>query len=152
MKSFIKKHKDLLLITLIAFVMMLFCSASSPFYFANNWVDVNAYLTMGRGLFHGKVLYLELFDHKGPLLYFIYGISSLISPHNYFGLYLLESVFFTIALYYAFKLANLFLDRSKSYLTLFMLLPFVFIYKLFVLGGSAEEFIIPIMFISIFYS
>lgn len=151
MKTFIQKHKNLLLITLIAFFMMFFCSTSSPLYYANNWVDINAYLTMGLGLFHGKILYLELFDHKGPLLYFIYGVAGLLSK-GYFGLYLIESIFFTFTLYYAFKIANLFLNEPKSYLTLFMLLPFVFIYKLFVLGGSAEEFIIPIMFISIFYS
>ncbi len=132
--------------------MMLICSTSSPLYFANNWVDVNAYLTMGRGLFHGKVLYLDLFDHKGPLLYFIYGIASLLSPHSYFGVYLLESIFFTFTLYYAFKIANLFLNKEPSYLSLFLLMPFMFITKFFCLGGSSEEFILPFIFIAIYYT
>ena len=94
MKKVMTKHKDLLFIAGISFFIMAFCTTSSFLYHANIDTDTNAYITMGRGLFQGKILYVDLFDHKGPLLYFLYGLSTLLFSGSYIGSYILESLFF----------------------------------------------------------
>ena len=74
-----------------AAVLLLFCSGTSPLYNGHDWTDANTYLTMGRGLLHGVVPYRDLFDHKGPLLYFVYALGALLSPSGFFGIYLLQA-------------------------------------------------------------
>ena len=55
------------------------CSKSSPLYPMNDWVDVNCFFTVGRGITHGMVPYLDLYEQKGPLIYFLYALAALIS-------------------------------------------------------------------------
>ena len=63
----------------VSFGMLLICSKNSFLYPLNDWVDVNCFFTVGRGIRHGLVPYLDLYDHKGPLLYYVYALASLIS-------------------------------------------------------------------------
>ena len=68
--KYLRKYKIPIIIFIFSFLLMFFCTRSSPLYRFNGWCDINAYYTMGKGLFNGKIIYKELFDHKGPLLYF----------------------------------------------------------------------------------
>ena len=90
------------------------CSKSSFLYPLNVWVDANCFFTMGKAMFNGKVLYLDLFDQKGPLLFFIYGLASLISYKTFLGVFILEVISFTIFLYYAYKLIRMYLKEDIS--------------------------------------
>ena len=56
-------------------------------------VDGNAFFTMGKGMFNGKVPYKDLFEQKGPLLYLIYGIGYLISHDTLLGVLFIRSYF-----------------------------------------------------------
>ena len=58
---------------LISSAFLLICTKSSPLYPLNDWQDANAFFTMGKGMMNGKVLYRDLFEQKGPLLYFMHG-------------------------------------------------------------------------------
>ena len=66
---------------LIAFLTLMLASKNSFLYPFNDWVDANAFFTVGKSMFHGIVPYKDLFEQKGPLLYFIYGIPSDAPPH-----------------------------------------------------------------------
>ena len=72
-----------------AVFLMLICSRSSFLYAFNLWDDANSYFTVGKCIFRGFVPYRDLFDQKGIMLYFIYGLSSLISPTTFMGVYLM---------------------------------------------------------------
>lgn len=78
---------------LLGFLVIWYGSTSSPRY---GWMyapDANIYLTMGQAwLQEGLFPYADLFDHKGPLIFLIDGLASLISPGGYTGLYLMESL------------------------------------------------------------
>ena len=67
----------------LSILFLLICTKSSPLYPFNDWVDSNAFFTMGKGMINGKVLYRDLFEQKGPLLYFIHGLSYLISNKTF---------------------------------------------------------------------
>ena len=59
--------------------------------------------------------YVDFADSKGPLLWLIYGIGYLISPHDYLGVFLLSIPLYTCIFYYLFKISFIFLqDKRKS--------------------------------------
>ncbi|MBQ4436722.1 MAG: hypothetical protein II879_11600 [Clostridia bacterium] len=52
---------------LVSFAVLTVCSKNSILYPMNDWVDVNCFFTVGRGITHGLVSYRDLYDQKGPL-------------------------------------------------------------------------------------
>ena len=132
-------------------VYLLFCTESSPLYPFNVWVDANAFFTMGKGMMNGKVLYRDLFEQKGPLLYFIHGLSYLISHRTFLGVYIFEVISFSIFLFYSHKLILLFLDIKYSIISLPLITAIILNMRNFSHGDSAEEFCLPLMAISLFY-
>lgn len=47
--------------------------------------DMNWYFTCGRALARGMVPYVDFIDSKGPLLWLIYGVGYVITPHSFIG-------------------------------------------------------------------
>lgn len=136
---------------LLSFLFLLICSRNSFLYPMNTWKDANAFFTVGKEMIRGFVPYKVLFEQKGPLLYLIYGIGSIISFKSFIGIFLLEVISFSIFLYYTHKVICLFLKEKQSYL----ILPFytlgIVTLKAFTYGGSAEEFLFPFIMISIYH-
>ena len=104
MPRFMQKCNFLLLFTfLISALFLLVCTKSSPLYPMNDWVDVNCFFTVGRGILDGLVPYRDLYEQKGPVLYFVYALISLFSRDSYWGVFLLEVVTFGLFLYFSGK-------------------------------------------------
>lgn len=109
-----KKNKLLLVWSLLLSAIFIgLASKSSPIYPLNDWVDVNCFFTMGRGILDGMVPYRDLYEQKGPVLYFVYAIIALFSRNSYVGVYLLEVLTFGLFLFFSCKLAQLYLGNSK---------------------------------------
>lgn len=127
------------------------CSKSSPIYPMNDWVDANAYFTVGRSMKEGLVPYKDLFDHKGPLLYLIHAAASCISPTGFFGMYLVEIVCCFFFLFYTYRLIRLYADSGVLKL---MPLAAVLIYTsaAFCSGDSTEELCLPLLAYGIWIS
>lgn len=122
---------------------LLSVSANSPLYPFNFWVDVNAYMTMGRGALAGKIPYLELFDHKGPLLYVIFSAAAWISGSSFIGVWLLEVMAVTVFLYFCGLTLSLFLfDKKKVFSGILLVLFAVINSPSFGPGGSVEELLL----------
>ena len=69
-----KKNIPLLLCILLSGVfVLLFSYSTSPLYpytvFTSN--DSSQFLTMGRAWYFGKIPYRDMFDHKGPFIFFV---------------------------------------------------------------------------------
>ena len=110
----IEKNKRIYLYALLigyACLLMFFCTKSSPLYIINDWYDANAYFTMGKGTMNGAVPYRDLFDHKGPLLYLLYGIGYLIDSTGFFGIFLIQSIFMSLTMIFCYKIAKLYIDN-----------------------------------------
>ena len=62
--------------------------------------DSSVFLYIGQQMKAGKVPYLDLFDHKGPVLYFIEYLGVLIAEKNFTGVWILEvlNILATVAL------------------------------------------------------
>lgn len=132
-------------------IFLLICTKSSPLYPINDWVDSNSFFTMGKGMMNGKVLYKDLFEQKGPLLYFIHGLAYLISNTTFLGVYVFEVIFFAVFLYFCNKIINLYYDKKYSYIALPIISAIILNLINFSHGDSAEEFTIPLLVISLYY-
>lgn len=126
-----------------AAAMLFVCSKSSPLFAFNDWMDANAFYTIGKAMMNGMVLYRDVFDQKGPLLFAVYGLAWLADRDGFFGVLLLEIVCFAAFFYYSCKTVALFVGRFSP---LWMLLPGACIAasRPFVHGGSAEELCLPL--------
>ena len=63
---------------LLSFFVLLGTSKNSFLYAFNDWVDANAFFTVGKSIMNGVVPYRDLFEQKGIFLYFIYGFGYLL--------------------------------------------------------------------------
>lgn len=134
------KRRLLLLSFLISAVFMGICSKSSPLYPMNDWVDVNCFFTVGKSILQGVVPYRDLYEQKGPLLYFLYAIAALISRHSFFGVYLLDTVSFGLFLYCCGRIAQLYLgNRPAVYAVCLFLAAVIPTSPAFCHGSSVES-------------
>lgn len=115
------------IILLFLYALLWSCFLSSPFNIYTLHAaaaDVDIFLTMAKGLLDGQSLYVDLWDHKGPLLYYIYLIPALISRNSHLGVVIFQSCTLFVTLLFAKKTAELFLKPATSIL-LVALLPLV---------------------------
>lgn len=124
---------------------------SSPLYPMNDWVDANAFFTMGKGLMNGLVPYRDLFEQKGPILYFVYGIGYLLSNKTFLGIFLLEIFSFTLVLCYYYKILRLYGREKQFYPSAPFLLAVFLTMPSFTHGGSCEELLLPCFTISLYH-
>lgn len=140
LKSCLQKRWLLLYCFLASAAVLTFCSKSSPLYPMNDWVDVHCFLTLGKGLLNGLVPYVDLYEQKGPVLYFIYAIVALFSRENMFGQFLLEVISYGLFLYFSAKLAEIYLGKSRYvYPIVAVLAAVVATTRAFQHGGSVEQ-------------
>ena len=91
----------------MAALMLLFTSQCSPLYPINVWGDANCLLTVGRVMKRGGVLYRDIYEQKGPLLYLIHALAACLSDTSFGGVYTMEALAMTVALYAAYRLMRL---------------------------------------------
>ena len=140
--------KNFLIILLcfgITFLFFLFCNPNSFLYVFNNNPDQNWYITMGEGMLAGKVPYKDLFEQKGPLVYFAYALVALFN-NNYVGAFLFEIIFGVAFLYTAYKILKRYLSEKSSIILLFLTAFLTFTSYYTLLGyGSVEFYSLPFL-------
>ncbi len=153
--SNITKNKSNIIIfiycLIISSICLLFCSKSSPLYALNDWCDANTYFTIGKSMFYGLVPYKDLFEQKGPLLYFVHEIAYMLSHSSFLGVYIIEVVSFSIFLYFMNKIIGIFCSKKNSIWGISMLSFTILSSFVFASGDSAEEFCITFLSISFYY-
>ena len=135
-----------------AFVLLMICSRSSFLYPCNDWNDANSYFTMGKGMMNGQVIYRDLYDQKGPYLYFLYGLAYLFSHDTFAGVFLLELVAVGLFLYFGYRTLCLYLREKTALLCVPVLAAVMLSSKSFYWGGAAEEFMLPLFGFSLLSS
>ena len=71
--------------------MMLLISWASPLWKVDTSPDPNTYWNVGMAMRHGAVLYRDVFDHKGPLLFLAVVPLTYVGRHPMTGFWLLQS-------------------------------------------------------------
>ena len=140
MKKIYTSKYFLLIFIPISFAFTLIYSwAISPLFLADS-LDSSIFKTIGLGLAQGRMPYIDLFDHKGGLLFMIEALGWIIAPGRW-GLYILHSIFLSAVLIFLFKTAELFIDRMKAFgATMASLLLYVIFMES---GNQCETYILP---------
>lgn len=148
LKKLIGQEKYIFLALLLySFLLFFFCTKLSPLYECNYWADLHIYFNIGKGLMNGLVPYKDLFDHKGPLIFFIYGLGYLISPDTFAGIYIIESILFFVGLSAVYIISRYFLSKAYAFAVAIL---FSCTYLVFSgLGGAAEDFVLIFEVISL---
>lgn len=141
--------RTLLFCFLTAFAVLTVCTKSSFLYPLNDWVDANCFFTVGKSIAEGKVLYRDIYEQKGPWLYFLHAICYRISAQSFFGVYLLELSAGTAFLYFTAKLMQLYRARG-TYVLLPLLAAAVYASYAFCHGDSVEELCLPLFAAGLF--
>lgn len=123
---------------LTALGLLTICSKSSPLYPFNDWPDVNCFYTVGKGMIHGLVPYVNYLEQKGPYVYALGAIAYLLDGNGFHGYFLFELFSMYIFLLYAFKISSLYCEKNCLWL-LPLLGMTVVTAKSFVHGGSIEQ-------------
>ncbi|MGY3749413.1 ArnT family glycosyltransferase [Vagococcus acidifermentans] len=145
-----RQFLPLLFIFVYSTILMLLVSKSSFIYYINDWVDINSFYTMGKGWLHGKIPYRDLFDHKGPLLYFIYAIADLLSPRTYLGILLFEimAIFTTLLLVY--RIAASYMKEYAAVWATLLFSGLLVASPYFDAGAGVEELSYPFIMFTIY--
>ena len=140
---------DHIIFLIFSVVILFFISSASPLI-ATNWeCDPNCIFTAARGMLHGKLIYRDLIELKGILMYVIFAAGALISPYNFTGLWLVEIIFCYFFMVISTKTQLLFVNRKSSINAVVSALLTAVLYgsRSFDCGNTAEEF--GIVFLSL---
>lgn len=144
-------YGEMPLLMLFSVLLVTLFSTCSFLYPLNPWDDAKVYMTIGNAMLSGKELYADIFDHKGPVLFFLHEWAAMLSRSNFVGIYLVELVccFF----YLRYSLFTMRLFSSSSFvlpLTLFIGL-LTYSSDFFSYGDSVEEFSLPLLAHCLYY-
>ncbi len=136
---------------LLAAAMLFFTTRSSPAWPINDWCDANIYLTVGKGMTQGQVVYRDLYDHKGPLLYALHALCALVSFDSFLGVYLMEVLLAAVFLFFGYKAMTAYGSKNAALVLLPVLAWSVYAAWSFCEGDSAEEMCMPLVAASLFH-
>lgn len=140
---------DLLIMLGAALLIMTICSKASPIYPFNDWDDPNCFFTVGKAMANGQVLYRDIFEQKGPILYMLHIFTYYISPTTFFGVWLVEIGACFAFLVISFRIISLFCEGK----IIFVVLPLgalTYTSLAFCCGDSAEELCLPLLAYSLY--
>ena len=107
-----KKYKEYIFLFIVVSILCLLTLYSSPLYKGLTDVDSSVFQIMGKGMLEHKIIYRDLFDHKGPIVYIINAIGFFIN--NKYGLFIVEIIVFYIGTIFVYKTSRIVLSKKLS--------------------------------------
>ncbi len=143
--------KQFIFILIISFILLTICSMTSFLYPIHNRVDQNCFMTVGRGIVNGQVPYRDLFEHKGPYVYFMHAAAVLISPASFIGVFFIQFAFLIVFMVYIKKIASLFVSEKVSYYITLFTTALILTTNCYLRGDNTEEYGFTLITVSIYY-
>ena len=144
-------YREPLFLFLFAVLISTLFSTCSFLYPLNPWDDANVYMTIGNAMLSGKELYVDIFDHKGPVLYLMHEMAAMLSRNSFVGIYIVEIICSFFFMWYSLHTIRLF-SSSKITLPFTCLIGWLVLSSdFFYYGDSVEEFSLPILAHSLYF-
>lgn len=102
--------------------------------------DSEVFFTVGRAIRNGFIPYRDIFDHKGPIIYFINALGDFIGGFR--GIGIIEILFWISFLFILAKIRKLFKLDLLIFSIIILLLP-TLIAPLLASGNLVEEYALP---------
>jgi len=132
-----------------AFAFLLLCSPLSPLSRIISTGDTSVYVYCAQQILEGKIMYKDIFDHKGPLLYAINIFGLIIGRGNTIGIWFFQIVSLLTSLFFIYKSIRLFYDRS---IALIASLSSLFLFMMALSGGNLpDEYAVCFISIAMYY-
>jgi hypothetical protein len=132
---------------LLLVVVVTVLSQVAPVYQPIPGRDQGVYLYIGRQILEGKIPYRDVWDHKGPVIYYINALGLFIAK-SVWGIWLLEVVSLFTAALFGYLALRLIFDKatalSCSVLWLVATMPIL------ISGNEVEEYSLPLQFASVY--
>ena len=136
------RHSELRITLCIAgyvVVLMMVCALSSPL-FDRTATDSSVFVAMGRAMLNGKVVYKDVFDHKGLYLYFLNAFAVLMTGKSLLGLFVVECVFMFLCARIVYAMLSKYTDRITAFLAMQIFMMIVMRRTIFEGGNLTEEY------------
>lgn len=154
MKTQSNRKKDLTCLSIIylcyILVLLVTSAFTSPLYPHYYGDDSALFSLLGKGILEGKILYVDLFDHKGPIIFFINALGQQLGGYN--GIFFLQTVFGLVSLtflYYTSKKLES-KDKTVAERILFFILVYAVYFYLLQQGNRTEEYAQPFISAALF--
>ena len=146
----ISSHKTSLLCMIFLILFSIFLSLGTNFSPMNKNVlnhDSGIFSYVAFAMQKGRILYRDVWENKGPLLYFIYYFGFWINQK--FGVYALELISIFISVLFSFKII-MEMTQKKWYAIIGVLYTFSVWEVTFEGGTFSESFALPILMIGVY--
>lgn len=134
-------------LVLAALFVSAFSYGTSPFYVNHAFSDSAMFQVIGKGWAEGSLPYVDLWDSKGPLIFFINALGFLLTG-SATGIYIIQilSLTITFAVCYVW-MCDVFGRRGAvlSCILLFLALPLNYDF-----GNMTEEYLLPLLMLSFY--
>ena len=145
--------KSALLSSLVGVICITINSKFSFLYCFHDVKDVQCFITVARCMYRGDVLYKDIYEHKGPMHYFLYYLGMTESGMSITRLFLLEMLLFSIFVFFVIRILDLcFVNAMLKYIAAMAVSVWATSAYSFCGGGECEEFALPFITIAIYYA
>lgn len=143
MKEQIAAINNKIWIPLISVLYLLIFSAYTSPLFPKfmNW-DSAIFMMVGKGIHQGKQLYTEIFDHKGPILFWIEALGMRFGRN---GVFVIQCVFMTVTVWLMDNIAGYFCSGKKKYAV--VAASMIWLAYPLANGNLSEEYSLPFILI-----
>ncbi|MCT3033884.1 glycosyltransferase family 39 protein [Pediococcus parvulus] len=149
-KTYDNRHLDIywLIGILLISIAIGFSLRSIPGYTGIASHDSSMFQYFGRLMNHGYVPYVDMFDHKGPLLFFINALGH-VSFHGIEFLWFIETISIFVTLMFTYLSARFFVHSGVAGVA--VLITSVIYVNTLAGGNYSEEYALPLISISLFF-
>lgn len=144
-------YRIFLLIISFVFVL-LFSTTTSPVFLSNPYWhhgDSGIFQEMGLLIINGGIPYVDIFDHKGPILFFLQALGLLINQQ--WGIFIIQSIFLFVTLTYWNKIIDVWASGAIGYKILINIVCLLILAGYYQRGNMCEEWSLPFITIPIYY-
>ncbi len=136
--------KAILLATFVATSTLFVLFPSSPLNMPSTYRDSGVFLYVGSHILKGEIPYRDIWDHKPPVIFFLYATGLAIANGSRWGVWLLEALSLSLATLIGFRLMRDAFGFTSAIAGSFLwLLSLVFVIE----GGNlTEEYALPLQF------
>ena len=129
---------------LISAIFFLLFGFNSPIYTFNSDHDFQWYMTVGNSLTNGKIPYRDIFEHKGPIVYFVFAFACLFANPGILIL-ILEIICMSLFFFFTYRICKKRLNTFYSLITIPLLAFAIFTSWCRIRSAAlVEEFALPI--------
>lgn len=127
----------------VAYVLVLSASTSPLYPYFSMGHDSFQFLTMGKAWFHGIIPYKDMFDHKGPFIFFVDMIGYFLGNNTRYGVVIIQVFFMMISLTGVIYLSEFISEKSIIRKLLYVSVFLITVSVNYMSGNLVEEYCLP---------